>query len=205
VSRPGRLIAVVGTRTDVGKTWGAEALLSRWKARGRRVAARKPVQSFEIETGLTDAERLAAATGEDPCTVCPRHRWYERAMAPPMAANVLARPRIAMDQLLAELRWPGDTHIGLVETAGGVWSPVAHDGASIDLVRLIDPDEILLVADAGLSTINAVKLSMHLLDRVHTRVLLNRFDATDRLHCLNAEWLARNDALTIVTRIDDLI
>lgn len=204
MSRPPRLIAVVGTRTDVGKTWVSAALLSRWRARGRRVAARKPVQSFDAGSEATDAQSLAEATGEDPYSVCLQHRWYASAMAPPMAADVLAMPRIAIKELLAELEWPSGTDIGLVEMAGGVWSPVAHDGASIDFVRQIDPDEVILVADAGLNTINATRLSMHVLDAKRTRVFLNRFDPNERLHCLNAEWLAREERLTIVTRIDDL-
>jgi dethiobiotin synthetase len=204
-SRPARLIAVVGTRTDVGKTWVSQALLLQWRARGLKVAARKPVQSFDDDADVTDAERLAEASGEDPCVVCPKHRWYERAMAPPMAADVLNRPRIALDELFGELTWPSRADVGVVETAGGIWSPVAHDGASIDFVRRMDPDEVLLVADAGLNTINAIKLSMHLLDPRRTRVFLNRFDATERLHYLNAEWLAQNEKLTIVTSIDDLV
>jgi dethiobiotin synthetase len=203
--RPARLIAVVGTHTEVGKTWVSESLLRQWRARRLRVAARKPVQSFEPGSGPTDAERLAAATGEHAHRICAAHRWYPRAMAPPMAADVLTRPRITLDDLFAELTWPGGIDFGLVETVGGVCSPLAHDGASIDFVRRLEPDEVLLVADAGLGVINAVKLAMQCLDATRTRVLLNRFDPANPLHRLNAEWLTRNEKVAAFSSVAELL
>jgi dethiobiotin synthetase len=202
MSRPRRLIAVVGTHTDVGKTWCSQQLLSRWRAQGMSVAARKPVQSFAMDADTTDAERLASATAEDPRAVCPPHRWYARAMAPPMAADVLGLPRIRLDDLIAEIAWPAAIEIGLVETAGGVRSPVAHDGDSIELVRRLQPDRVLLVADAGLGTINAVRLSSQCLADLPTVVLLNRFDPQNALHVLNLEWLRTHDASRAVTSIE---
>src|SRR5206468_1259236 len=89
--RPRRLVLVTGTGTGVGKTWVAARLLTELRAKGVHVAARKPVQSFAAGEGPTDAEMLAAATGEDLADVCPAHRWYERPLAPPMAADVLGR------------------------------------------------------------------------------------------------------------------
>jgi dethiobiotin synthetase len=204
LNRPAHLIGVVGTHTEVGKTWVSEALLSRWRVCGLHGAARKPVQSFATETGATDAERLAAASGEDPHAICAAHRWYPCAMAPPMAANVLERPRIKLADLLAELQWPSGIDFGLVETVGGVLSPMAHDGASADFVRRLSPDEILLIANAGLNAINAVRLSMQCLDPGRTRVFLNRFDGTEPVHRLNAEWLAR-EGIMVLTRVDELL
>lgn len=202
MSRPRRLVAVVGTHTDVGKTWCSHHLLSRWRAQGMSVATRKPVQSFATDANATDAEQLASATGEAPRAVCPPHRWYARAMAPPMAADVLGLPRIRLDDLIAEIAWPAAIEFGLVETAGGVRSPVAHDGDSIDLVRRLQPDRVLLVADAGLGTINAVRLSLQCLTDLPTIVFLNRFDPENSLHALNLEWLRRHDGRQAVTSIE---
>ena len=195
--RPERVIAVVGTHTEVGKTWVGQQLLRGWKARGFSVAARKPVQSYDGESALTDAALLAAASGEDVHRVCPAHRWYPRAMAPPMAAAVLDRSRIVLADLIGELAWPDHAQIGLVETVGGVLSPLAHDGSSLDLVRLLEPDDVLLVADAGLGTLNAVRLCVRALAQYRVRVLLNRYEASNELHRLNAEWLRDQDRLQI--------
>ncbi len=66
--RPDRVVVVLGTETGVGKTHVAAALAAAARARGRRVVARKPVQSFGPEgSGAppeTDAHRLGRATGE---------------------------------------------------------------------------------------------------------------------------------------------
>src|SRR5688500_16322891 len=103
-ARPGRLVLVTGTGTEVGKTWVGAAVLRRMRAQGRRVAARKPVQSFAPDdAGPTDAEVLAEASGERPDEVCPPHRCYELALAPPVAAAELGRPPFAIADLVEEI------------------------------------------------------------------------------------------------------
>src|SRR4051812_42586935 len=101
-------LVVVGTGTEVGKTWASCQLLEDARRRGVRVSARKPAQSFE-GSGPTDADLLGTASNEPAHDVCPSHRSYSVPMAPPMAAEVLQRPRIALDELLAELCWKADT------------------------------------------------------------------------------------------------
>src|SRR5918999_2278774 len=118
-------IVIAGTGTEVGKTWTAVKLIEHASARGLRVAARKPAQSFSREDATTDAELLAAATGEAPHDVCPAHRWYPVPMAPPMAADVLGLPRIRVEDLLEEMHWPAEVDLALIETAGGLCSPIA--------------------------------------------------------------------------------
>ncbi len=202
--RPSCLIALVGTHTDVGKTWVAQALLRQLRAHGVHVAARKPVQSYEVAAIQTDADQLAAATGQHPHAVCPPHRWYPRALAPPMAADVLGRPRIELKELVAEITWPEHVQLGVVETVGGVRSPVAHDADSVDLVRVLQPDHVLLVADAGLGALNAIRLSLECLGALPTEVFLNRFDPANPLHRLNQEWLAEHYGIRSLSALDAL-
>lgn len=183
------VLFVTGTGTEVGKTWFASRLISAWRATGVEVVARKPAQSFEPGTGPTDADLLGAASGEDPRTVCPAHRWYEVPMAPPMAASVLGRPAITIAELVAECA-PGPAgSITLVEGAGGPRSPIADDGDSVDLARAFGAERVLLVADAGLGTINAVRLCLEALRGFPVLVALNRFDPADDLHARNRAWL----------------
>jgi dethiobiotin synthetase len=204
-SRPKQLIGLLGTQTEIGKTWIAAQLLSQARAKGLRVAARKPVQSFEPDQGPTDAEQLAAATGEQPTEVCPKHRNYPLPLAPPMAADVLQRPRIALDELIAEITWPENLDIGLVETVGGPRSPLSHDADSVDLIKRLKPDLVLLVADAGLGTLNAVRLSLPSIEPLMATVLLNRFDATNDLHRMNRDWLAQRYSVRVVTDVAELL
>jgi dethiobiotin synthetase len=200
--RPERLVLVAGTATEVGKTWVGAQLLGGLRARGVTVAARKPAQSFAAGDGPTDAEVLAAASGERPDDVCPPHRSYAVPMAPPMAADVLGLPPVLLEDLVAELVWPDPVNVGLVEGVGGPRSPLAGDGDTVDLADLLDPDLAVLVADAGLGTINAVRLSLAALSSYRVVVMLNRYDGADDLHARNADWLATEcDVVTDVTAL----
>jgi dethiobiotin synthetase len=195
---------VVGTGTDVGKTWVAAHILRDLRASGMHVAARKPAQSFEPDDDPAgrDAAVLGAASGEAPEQVCPPHRWYEVAMAPPMAAAMLGRPPFTIEDLASELRWPSDAvEVGLVETAGGVRSPLAADGDAVSLCEELTPDLLVLVADAGLGTINAVRLTTEALRLIGVPlvVVLNRFDASVDLHVRNRSWLRSLDLGLVVT------
>jgi dethiobiotin synthetase len=207
--RPGRLVVVAGTATEIGKTWVAAHLARDLVGRGETVAARKPAQSFDAGDRSTDAHVLGEATGEAAATVCPHHRWYEVPMAPPMAAEALGRPAFTVSDLAMELDWPIERpRVGLVETAGGVRSPLARDGDTVSLIEEVQPDLVVLVADAGLGTINAVRLAVDALDRgAHVAaisVFLNRFDGTDDLHRRNLDWLSRRDGLAVDTNVADL-
>lgn len=189
MSRPRYLCVIAGTGTEVGKTWMTCRMLEVARKRGLQVAARKPAQSFEAGQP-TDAELLAAASGESLHAVCPEHRWYAVPMAPPMAADVLGRERLSLDDLIAEIRWSSGIELGCVEIAGGLRSPIAHDADNVELIERVGPDSVVLVADAGLGTINSVRLSLAALHGKRVHVFLNRFDAANELHVRNRAWLA---------------
>lgn len=197
--RPERLVLIAGTATDVGKTWVGAALARELRSRSLLVAARKPVQSFERAATSTDADVLAAATGEDSTTVCPRHRWLELPMAPPMAAEVLGRPPFNVADLAAEIAWPRGLDVGLVESVGGVRSPLAADGDTVELAAAIEPDVVVLVADAALGAINAVRCALGPLERWPALVLLNRFETREDLHERNRAWLIERDGTEVIT------
>ena len=205
-SRPGRLVVFTGTGTAVGKTWWAAAAARTLRGRGTSVAARKPAQSFAPDDGATDADVLGAATGAPPDEVCPRPRWYELPMAPPMAADALGRPAFTIADLVAELCWPPSTDVGIVESAGGPRSPRAHDGDTVDLAVALAPDALVLVADAGLGTVNAVRLAAAALHGIAPMtVAMNRFDGDNDLHRRNREWLVERAGLDVVDSVEALL
>jgi dethiobiotin synthetase len=203
VRRPETLVVVAGTATEVGKTWAACRLIAGATDRGVRVAARKPVQSFDPDpdgapAGPTDADLLGRASGAPAVEVCPAHRWYPRAMAPPMAAEVLGLPVIAAADLVAETVWPAGTALGVVETAGGMHSPVAHDASSGELLRLFEPDLVVLVADAALGVINAVRSALLAVPGLPVVVVLNRYDSGSEVHVRSRRWLEDRDGVRTV-------
>jgi dethiobiotin synthetase len=200
------IVLVTGTGTDIGKTWVTTQLAAALRRHGLAVAARKPVQSFAPDDDApTDADLLGEATGEAPHTVCPAHRWLPRAMAPPMAAAALDTAPFTIAELVSEVSGgiPDDA-IVLVESAGGVRSPLASDGDTVMLANALRPARVILVADAELGTINLVRLSTDVLQGHHVIVYLNRFDADNELHARNHDWLVTREGLEVVTNPEAL-
>ena len=184
-----RLVVVVGTGTEVGKTWVACRALEALRAAGVRVAARKPVQSYDPGGPHHRRRRAGRGHRRGRRTPCARRtagtRWP---MAPPMAAEALGRPPFTLSDLVDEITWPDGVEVGVVESAGGVRSPMASDDADgVALAAALMPDVVVLVADAGLGTINSIRPAAAALDAlVETRdaldlvVVLNRFDPLRR-------------------------
>lgn len=204
-SRPDLLVGVVGTATEVGKTWVTARCLEQLTARGLLARARKPAQSFDPdEPHPLDAEVLAAASGDEPDRVCPPGRSYPVPMAPPMAADVLGLAPPSLADVLGELSWPPGVDVGFVETVGGVRSPVTDDADSAGLVAAVAPDRVLLVADAGLGTIDAVRSAAGALGP-DPLVLLNRFDDAADLHRRNRSWLVERDGFRVSVSIEEVV
>ena len=199
---PDKAIFVTGTNTEVGKTWLTARLASILRARGLEVAARKPVMSFDPSDRTTDARQLAAATGEPEEIVCPPHRRYELPLAPPMAADVLGKAPFSVTELINELDLPS-SGIALIEGVGGPRSPLASDGDSVAFLNILDPHEVVLIAETRLGVINDVLTSCDAIGR-DVLVFLNRFSEADDLHELTLSWLRKESGLSVFTDIESL-
>lgn len=187
----------------MGKTWTTVRLALLLRAAGHRVCARKPVESFDPQDAFADSDALAAATGEDPSSVCPPHRRFALALAPPMAAEALASAPFSVNDLVREQRLP-DAGIALVEGVGGPLSPLAGDGNTVTLAEAMGADAVVVVADGGLGTINATLLCLRAFAGHRVIVHLNRFDETVDLHARNVAWLREREDTHVVTDIDSL-
>ena len=190
-------LLLTGTGTGVGKTWVGARLAADLPG----ATAWKPAQSFEPGEGPTDAEVLAAATGQSPHDVCPAHRWYPVPLAPPEAADELGLPPFTIADLLSEA--PAHADVLLVEGAGGVRSPLAADGDTVALAHALQPTLVVLVAHAGLGTISDVRLSADALSPWPVVVVLNRYDPASRVCVRNSAFL-RRDGFDVVTDLERL-
>jgi len=150
MSGPGRGLTVVGSHTDVGKTFVACALLRGLVARGVAVAPRKPVLSGvdddDDALATSDAGRLLQAAGR------PVDRRGVDEVAPlrfrmPMAPDAAARAEgrtLRLADVIAAAAAPAHDVV-VVETAGGVMSPVADDGLVIDVAAALALPCVLVV------------------------------------------------------------
>lgn len=202
--RPDHLYVITGTATEIGKTWVGANLALELRRRGTSVGARKPVQSFDPEQiGLTDAEALARATGASPDEVCSQSHTYALPLAPPMAAAQLHQPSPALDAIIDSCTFDRQLDVGLVEGIGGLHSPLAENGDTLDLIDALKPRWVIVVAEARLGVLHDVKaVSTSLGSRPHI-IHLNRFDGADAVHRLNHGWLL-DHGHEVTTTIADL-
>ena len=161
---PARGIFVVGTDTDVGKTYVSCLLVRHLAARGMRVGVYKPVASGLVAGQLSDAERLLAASGQPwPLErVCPQ--TFAPALAPPIAARRVHR-RVDEELLSGGVQWWRNAcDVLLVEGAGGALSPLSDTLTVLDLACQLGYP-LILVAGHRLGMINHTLLTLEAIER----------------------------------------
>lgn len=145
-----RGIVVVGSHTDVGKTFVACALVRALVARGVGVVPRKPVLSGvaddDAALATSDAGLLLQAAGRPVdragiCAVAPLR--FARPVAPDAAARAEGRT-LRLAHVVAAASAATDSFV-VVETAGGVMSPVADDGLVVDVAAALGLPCVLVV------------------------------------------------------------
>ena len=149
-------IAVVGTGTDVGKTHLSVALLHALTRLGVSAVGLKPVESGvdggQSSDGVSDTARLAAAGMFHVKHPAPYR--FPDPVSPHLAARrhgVEIAPTRILDWVTAcAAPWT------VVETAGGLLSPLARSYTNLDLVRLLAPDVVLLVGVDRLGALHDV-------------------------------------------------
>ena len=92
------------------------------------------------------------------------------------------------------------------DVSAGEFMPDAGFGTVADLARALVPDVVVVVADAGLGTIHAVRSTLLALAGVPgaVRLHLNRYDPDDDLHRRNRRWLIERDGLDPTTDVAGL-
>jgi dethiobiotin synthetase len=119
---------------------------------GLHAIAYKPVATGVIGE-CEDAARHAAALGQP---IVPPTFSYPRAVSPHLAAREAGRP-IELDDVrrrAAELATRAD--VLLVETAGGLFTPLGQGVTNVDLVKSLEPAVVVLVAPDRLGVLHDV-------------------------------------------------
>ncbi len=183
---------VTGTDTGVGKTQVAGALLSLLAEEGERPFAFKP-----YETGVTGAPpdatwlRECAGAWQPLQTVCV-HRFRA-----PLAPAIAGRASWAKT-LKVYGTFDG---AGVVEGAGGLRVPLDARHDVVDLAAALRLP-IVLVARAGLGTLNHVALSLDLLQQrrlpVAAVVLIKSTRGKDPAEADNPAWLRRRHGVKVL-------
>jgi dethiobiotin synthase len=163
---------ITGTDTEVGKTYVAARLLRWLRGQGIDAVPMKPVQTGAEEGYAPDLESCLAAGGLEPTDE------ERRLMAPccygpacsPHLAGRMAGEFPSIERIVGCARALEQHHdCVLAEGAGGVLVPLDESVTMLDLMReLAYP--VLLVARAGLGTVNHSLLSLRALQAAGLRV-----------------------------------
>jgi dethiobiotin synthetase len=132
---------IAGTDTDVGKTTITALIAQHLCNQGKAVSVRKPIASG-CELSCNDAKQLAQATKEDEWLVCP---YRFKAAVSPERAMRLENKRLSLDELISASS--NSPHFTLVEGAGGLLSPLAHNVNNADLAIALGLPILLVVAN----------------------------------------------------------
>jgi dethiobiotin synthetase len=148
VRKPPGGLFVAGTNTEVGKSTVCSLLLQYLVGWGADVGAYKPVASG-VSSGdsspASDGSQLHAALESrfEPQLVCPLEF---RAPIAPWQAAALENHELTEHQLMDGLaRWKDRTPFLVVESAGGLFSPITRKWTSADLAARIDYPILLVV------------------------------------------------------------
>lgn len=181
-NQPSRGWVTLATDTGMGKTHVTAHLARLLHGLGHTVRARKPVETgCETRDGTywpADGVRLHAAAGEiEPLeTVCPIR------FATPVAAPEAARregQELWFERDLVPLLEPArepDDAVWLIESAGGLLSPLAEDALNIELA-LFTGLPVLLITPDRLGTLSSTLAAVEALDRRGIRldaIILNQ-------------------------------
>ncbi|WP_308372733.1 dethiobiotin synthase [Streptomyces sp. MCA2] len=151
------VLFVTGTGTEIGKTVTTAAIAAAALAQGRSVAVLKPAQ-----TGVTAHESGDAAEVErlaGPVTTAELARFPDP-LAPATAALRAGLPPVLPHEIAeAAAKLDASHDLVLVEGAGGLLVRFDTDGHTLaDAARLAGAP-VLVVAQAGLGTLNATALT----------------------------------------------
>lgn len=186
-----RNIFITGTGTDVGKTYVTGLILKKLAESGAHCAYYKAAMSGNERdsTGRLlpgDALRVKQISGiSQPVEeMCPY--IYERAVSPHLAARIEGNP-VCLPRIREDFRRLSEKHDFVVmEGSGGILCPIRRDEETLwleDIIRELGLSS-LIVADAGLGTINALLLTIHYMEarKLPIRgILLNRFHEGDEM------------------------
>ena len=205
---------ITGTGTDVGKTYVTGLILKKLQTAGLSAAYYKAAMSGNVRSSdgsllPGDAIHVKTVSGiSQPVeTMCPY--VYEAALSPHLAARLEGRC-VTLERVLEGFQTVSQTYDYVVmEGSGGILCPIRFD----ENEKLWLPDVIkacslscLMVADAGLGTINHVALTAYYL-KAHgipiKGILFNHYIPGNLMHEDNVRMCEYLTGIQVVARIPE--
>ena len=164
-------VIVLGCGTGVGKTWASVALIQSLERRGHPCLGLKPVESGlgEAWDRPLDATNSDAAALRNACSLAPHIRSPPYGFSAPISPHLAARDTGRRIDIVNIVHWTEEAEQRaasampapaclwtIVETAGGVFSPLSLTDTNFDLARQLEPAIWLLVGADSLGVLHDV-------------------------------------------------
>ncbi|MFJ2562896.1 dethiobiotin synthase [Streptomyces sp. NPDC094154] len=151
------VLVITGTGTEVGKTVATAAVAAAAVAAGRSVAVLKPAQTGEGPDERGDADEVARLAGDVTARELAR---YPEPLAPATAALRAGLAPVRPHEVAeAAAKLATEHDLVLVEGAGGLLVRFDADGGTLADAASLLGAPVLVVATAGLGTLNTTELT----------------------------------------------
>ena len=161
-----KTIFITATNTDVGKSYASEIFLNRYSQDGFKVGYFKPIETGVINNKPIDGISLLNKTKQlnsdfnvDIEDVVPYR--FELGASPYVAKKDLIIDFTFIKDRLKYLKTFCDVLI--IEGAGGLLVPIEKNIFMIDMIKILDIDETILISPSNLGSINDTLLSQEAL------------------------------------------
>lgn len=204
---------ITGTTTDVGKTYITGLIVKKLKEANQKAAYYKAAMSGNQrgsdESLLPgDALQVKKMSGiQQPVDeMCPY--VYEAALSPHLASKIEGNP-VEMDKVLQGFdRLCQKYDYVTAEGSGGICCPLRFDETKIQLEDFIKARSLpcLMVADAGLGTINAVVLTAEYMKAHGLRlrgIIFNHYEPGNPMHEDNLYMCEKLTGVRVLACVED--
>lgn len=205
-------IFITGTGTDVGKTYVTGLIVKKLKESGMNAAYYKAAMSGNerTEEGMLlpgDAQYVKTVSGIEQSLACMCPYVYEAAVSPHLASRIEGNPVMLQEVVKGFEEVCRQYDYVTMEGSGGILCPICFDERELwleDVIRELGLSS-LIVADAGLGTINSVVLTVEYMRAKGLPVkgiIFNRFHPRDRMEEDNLRMCEHRTKLPVLACVE---
>ncbi|MDO5351744.1 MAG: dethiobiotin synthase [Succinatimonas sp.] len=198
-----KALFVTGTGTDIGKTYVSAALARAMTKKNLKLAYYKAAVSGAESIESSDAGYVSIQAQLKQETSSLLSYLYKKPLSPHLAARDENR-FASLDKIKEDFKNLADYDYVLVEGAGGIICPVVWEEnlklMYTDIIKALNLS-VMVVADAGLGTINHTVLTLNYLKSLGIKiqgVILNRYDENSLMHKDNLYMIEQLSNIKVV-------
>ena len=205
-------IFITATGTDVGKTYISALIVKKMRENGYNCGYFKPVLSgVKEESGeLTESDCnyvVKIANIPDTANDCVAY-WWQEAVSPHLAAKRVGE-KIDINKIKDKFNQKQKEYdYLLIEGAGGITCPIDLENNNKyllrDLIKGLNTN-IIIVADAGLGTINSTLLTVEYANRYNIKtsgIILNNFEPDSFMHQDNLKQVEYLTNIKVIATVE---